>query len=190
MNRNPPLGPPSVEPGKAVSQSHQAWLTSEVERLETLIRPAEASVVDEAIDLILEGHGGRKTNETRAKAYLIAIEGFSAKAIGLAVRDVLRNQAGTDPDWAPTAPRLADLCRGHEDRMRSELARRHDDLRALIAPPEKPLSPEERTAFACKFDGLLSELRANAAKGRLDELAASALSNMVAGDVERDMTHG
>jgi hypothetical protein len=69
--------------------------------------------VDDAINLILEGFGGRTANVDKFKAYAIALEGLSAENILRGVKAVLRGEiAGLDPAFPPTTAQLAQACRG------------------------------------------------------------------------------
>lgn len=163
----------AAEAGRAL-RSHAAWLASEIERLETLIRPAPAAVVDDTVRLMLNSFGGGAGGEThRVASYMIALDGFSARAITAAVRRVLRGEAeGLDRRFPPTAPQLAALCRDAESRDRQELALRRTQLERERNPPPREPTPEERARIAEGLAGLSRELAVTSAERSLGETLA------------------
>ncbi len=153
----------------------------DVAALEERLRPAPPDVVDDAIELVLEGHGGRATNEARAKAYCIALEGLPAAAIAAGVQAVLQGHVpGIRQDFPPTAPQLAAVCRSFRDRDADQLA----VVRRMMLPAPDPDVP----ANPVVVDGLrdLGEsLRRGAAERSLAAAAAEAVSSAAAAAEER-----
>jgi len=164
--------------------SHVSWLESEVERLTSQLRPAPSPVIDEAVRLVLNPFGGRAGGEEpKVKAYLIALDGFPARAIEAAVRDVLQGRAeGVDPRFPPTPPQLARLCRAHRDRMADELGRRRGEFQRALPPPreDREPTPGERARVSAGLRDLADALGRGAAERSLAEAAAK---------VARDAAH-
>ena len=68
--------------------------------------------MDDAVNLILEGFGGRSANPDKFKAYAMALEGFPVENIARGVKAILRGEVdGVDPAFPPTTAQLAKACR-------------------------------------------------------------------------------
>lgn len=75
-------------------------------------QPASPEEVDDAINLILEGFGGRAANVDKFRAYALALEGLPAEDIFRGVKAVLRGEVDDlDPAFPPTTAQLVQACR-------------------------------------------------------------------------------
>ncbi len=148
----------------SIETSHVAWLTSEVERLDTQLHPAPRSIVAERMKIVLAALPSQDkgaSEELRAQAYVYALEGVPLHILDEVVRDVLQGRISElSPVFAPTPPQLARICRERTDllldlRSRRQSEARNEDCRAL---PEPVMSPEVAGRIAAKADAFIAKI--------------------------------
>lgn len=169
-------------PGSPAGGAPAVIEANAIARLEAVLRPAGPEVIDDAIDLILEGHGGRRTNEAKARAYCIALEDLPAAAIARGVADVLKRRVPElDPKFPPTAPQLREICAVHRDRDADALTRLRRRRDRLLTPPPKEIPPEEHARVAAGLTELADQLRRDEADRSLAAAAGRVVRASAAG---------
>jgi hypothetical protein len=179
--------------------SHLLWLQSEVERLDTLLRPASRSQIGDRLKIMFAAMSFQDkgvSDDLRAQAYIYALDGVPLSVLDGVMRDVLQGRVdGIDLIFAPTPPQLAKVCRERTEDMQHIRFKRSNEgvqerLKMLPAPAPPVMTPEEAEAAQRRIDAKVeaakasiiadvagdrwAEEKASATRKALDEIAKAA----------------
>lgn len=129
-----------------IRQEHHAWLSSEIERIGTMLAPASQEAIADRIGILFAALPAQDKGDDgalRARAYLFALDGVSLSALDGVTRDVLKGAIPSlNPTFAPTPPELSRLCRDRDAGLRAERLKREEDLERERNPQREPTVDE------------------------------------------------
>lgn len=132
-------------------QTHHNWLSSEVDRLETMLgRVASKAQIGERMKVLFASLAAQEkadSEDLRVRAYLYALDGVKMAVLDVVVKRVLQGRYDhLDAAFVPTPPQLSRLCRDEEARLRETLGKHQRSLDAELLALADHRTADEKAA--------------------------------------------
>ena len=124
----------------APTPAERSVLEARRHELRAALAPASEAEIGRSVsflrsNLATQNSTDQATAVLTTRSTVDVLKGFPAWVVKEASTRVMRGTAGFDPQYAPKAPQLAQLCRSIAAPYREELAQVDKILRARVAPP-------------------------------------------------------